>query len=126
MTPVRGALPTLTEVIEIEVVSEAMAGAGNEALVPLAPESRPLESEFAALPQGTLADQRAALTTAVLDALSPRIETLLEARLNAAIAPQLRRLVQDAIRQVRGEMATSLHSVVAQAVDDVLAQRKKP
>ena len=124
MTPVRGTLPTLTEVIEIDVVSEAMAGV--EALIPLAPESRPLETEVAAMAHGTLAEQRVALTTAVLDALAPRIETLLEARLNAAITPHLRRLVQDAVRQVRGEMATSLHSLVAQAVDDVLAQRKKP
>ena len=55
-----------------------------------------------------------------------RLDTLLEARLNAAIAPQLRRLVQYAIRQVRGEMAASLQALVAQAIDDALAKRKKP
>jgi hypothetical protein len=122
MMPIRGTLPTLTEVIEIEAESEAMPGAS----APPALESMPMESDAGLAAQAALDDQRAALAVAVLDALDPRIDSLLEARLNAALAPQLRRMVQDVIRQVRGEMATSLHALVAQAVDDVLAQRKKP
>ena len=122
MTSVRGTLPTLTEVIEL--------AAGSEPMTPepaaLAPESRPMEAYALPLPRAALADPHAALVAAVLDTLEPRLDTLLEARLNAAIAPQLRRLVQDAIRQVRGEMAASLQALVAQAIDDALAKRKKP
>ena len=122
MKPVHGILPTLTEVIELERVTESEAAVP----APLAPESLPLESDRAAASHPTLADQHAALAAAVLDGLEPRIDSLLEAHLNSALAPQLQRLVREAIGQVRGEMAASLHALLAQAIDDALAQRRKP
>ena len=104
-----GALPTLTEVIELDVASAAPAAA----MRPPA-EALPMDSDTAAL------------MSAVLGALDSRLEALLEARLHAALSPQLRLLVQEAIRQVRGEMAVSLQALVAQAVSEALARRQKP
>jgi len=115
MTTHRGALPTLTEVIDIEadaLLSETAA---------LPPESLPLESQPV-----VRAEPGVALTTQVLETLRPRIDALLEARLQAVIAPQLARLSDEVVRSLRGELAGVMHSLVAQAVDDLLARRRKP
>ena len=102
-----GTLPTLTEVIEIDVASPASAQP-----LPATTEALPMDSETAAL------------SAAVLQALDERLDALLEARLQAALSPQLQLLVQDAIRQVRGEIAVSLQTLVAQAVGEALARRQ--
>ena len=117
MTAQRGALPTLTEVIDIEAA--ALAPAAGSA--PLPPESAPLESQ-PVVP----ADKAAALTTQVLETLRPRIDALLESRLQAVMAPQLARLANDVAERLRGELASAMQVLVAQAVDEVLARRRKP
>jgi hypothetical protein len=116
MTTHRGALPTLTEVIEIEAAALMPAAGSAE----LPPESLPLESQ-PVLP----VDMGAALTTQVLETLRPRIDALLQARLQAAIAPQLSRLADEAVRSLRVELASVMQLLVAQAVDDLLARRRK-
>jgi hypothetical protein len=117
MTAPRGAPPTLTEVIDIEPAALALA-AGHATL---APESVPLESQNIVRP-----DPATALTTQVLETLRPRIDGLLTARLQAVMAPQLERLADDLAESLRSELATAMHALVAQAVDDVLARRRKP
>lgn len=102
MTHKRGVLPTLTEVIEgaqVQTAAPAVAAASDDA---------------------------AALTAEILDALQPRIDALLEARLREALAPQLARLADGAVRGVRLEIAASLQTLVAQAVADALARRRTP
>jgi hypothetical protein len=117
VSPQHGALPTLTEVIEIE--ADAVPAAVGQA--PLPPESLPLES-----PSAVVADTGVALTTQVLEALRPRVDALLEARLREVLAPQLARLADEAVQCARGELAAALHTLVAQAVAEVLARRRKP
>lgn len=118
MTAHRGTLPTLTEVIAIE--ADVPMQATGPASLP--PESLPLEAQ----PMLQAADLGAALTTQVLEALRPRIDALLQARLQAAMAPQLARLADDLVHELRGELASALQALVAQAVDEVLARRRKP
>lgn len=117
MTAPRGALPTLTEVIEIE--ADALASGFGPVV---------LTTEALALDERTPvpADPAVALTTQVLETLRPRIDALLEARLQAVIAPQLARLSEDLVQTLRGELVVAMRSLVAQAVDDLLARRRKP
>lgn len=117
MTTQRGALPTLTEVIDIAVDALPPATAPK----PLPPEALPLESN-PAMPQ----DTAAALSTQVFEALRPRIDALLEARLREVLAPQLARLADDTVQYLRVELASALQVLVGQAVDEVLARRRKP
>jgi hypothetical protein len=116
MTQQRGALPTLTEVIEVS--TELLPATAPP--TPLAAESLPLESPFVA-PAVT----RSALTTQVLEALRPRIDALLDARVRDVLAPQLSRLADAAMLSVRTELAGVVQALVAQAVDEVLAQRRR-
>jgi len=118
INPQRGALPTLTEVIEIK--AEASSAVERRASLP--PESLPLEGSASTI----VAVSGPALTTQVLEALRPRVDALLEARLREVLAPQLSRLAEEAVQCVRGELATALHALVAQAVAEVLARRRKP
>lgn len=117
MTAPRGALPTLTEVIEIE--ADALASGFGPAV---------LTTEALAFDERTPApaDPVVALTTQVLETLRPRIDALLEARLQAVIAPQLARLSDDLVQTLRSELAVAMRLLVAQAVDDLLARRRKP
>ncbi len=117
MTMHRGALPTLTEVIDIE--ADALVPTGDVA--PLPPESLLLDAHTA-MPH----DLGVALTTQVLETLRPHIDALLESRLRAAIAPQLSRLADEAVQSLRVELASVMQALVAQAVDDLLARRRKP
>ena len=119
MTAQRGALPTLTEVIEVK--AEPLASAAPAAL---APESLPLES---AGPHAADAPERpAALTKQVLEALRPRVDALLEARLREAMAPLLARCGDELQKGLRVELAAAMQALVAQAVDEALARRRKP
>jgi hypothetical protein len=117
MTSPRGALPTLTEVIDIE--ADALVSGFGPAVQ--TSEALPLEERPIAP-----VDPAIALTTQVLETLRPRIDALLEARLQAVIAPQLARLSDDILRSLRSELATAMRLLVAQAVDDLLARRRKP
>jgi hypothetical protein len=117
MTAHRGALPTLTEVIDVEAA--ALVPAAAPAVLP--PESLPLESQPVAR-----ADHGAVLSTQVLETLRPRIDALLEAQLQTAMAPHLARLADELERHLRRELASAMQALVAQAVDEVLARRRKP
>lgn len=117
MSAHRGSLPTLTEVIEID--SAAQVPAVNRA--PLQPESLPLEPS----PPGR-DDAASALTTQVLESLRPRIDALLQTRLQAALTPQLARLADELAAQLRIELASAVQALAAQAVDEALARRRNP
>jgi hypothetical protein len=117
MSAHRGSLPTLTEVIEID--SAAQVQAVNRAA--LQAESMPLESSSAVCD-----DMAAALTAQVLESLRPRIDALLQTRLQAALAPQLARLADELGEQLRSELASALQALAAQAVDEALARRRNP
>ena len=116
MTARHGALPTLTEVIEVTAEPSAPAA--------LAPESLPLESapsQAAESPEST-----AVLTQQVLALLRPRIDALLEARLREAMAPLLARCADELQKGLRIELAAAMQALAAQAVDEALARRHKP
>jgi hypothetical protein len=116
MTAQRGALPTLTEVIEVSAEPSAPAV--------LAPESLPLES---APPQAADSHESAAvLTHQVLTSLRPRIDALLEARLREAMVPLLARCADELQKGLRVELAAAMQALAAQAVDEALARRRKP
>ncbi len=117
MTADRGALPTLTEVIDVE---GELPPAGA-APVPLPPESLPIE-----LPSSAAVDPGDELTAQVWDALRPRIDALLKDRLREVLATELSLLAEDTVHRVRGELASAVQGLVAQAVEDVLARRRKP
>jgi hypothetical protein len=117
MNPLRRALPVLTEVVEIEAEADSSAAAQP---LPLSPESVALEDVEAAI----VSDQ--ALVNHVLHVLRPRIDALLDGYLHSALAPQLSRLVEDALLDAQGELARRLPMLMAQAVDEALAQRRKP
>ena len=115
MTSQRGALPTLTEVIEI-----------NTELLPpaLAPAQLPAESvpmEWVAPPQAV---SSAALVAQVLELLRPRIDAMLEVRLREALAAQLSRVADDVAHNLHGELASAMQALVAKTVDEVLVQRR--
>lgn len=116
MSTHRGALPTLTEVIDIR--ADSLLPATSPAELPA--ESLPLDGHAV-----VQADLGAALTTQVLETLRPRLDALLETRLEAAIAPGLARVTDELSRQLRADLAIALQAMVAQAVDDVLARRRK-
>lgn len=116
MNAQRGALPTLTEVIDIE--ADALVLATGQA--PAHAESLPFEAQSQAR-----ADPATALTTQVLETLRPRIDALLASRLQVAMAPQFERLSEELARSLRAELALAMQALVAQAVDDVLTRRRK-
>ena len=121
MTLRRGALPTLTEVIDVG--HNAQAPQVGPAALP--PESIALEAPFQLPIQGPTGID-AALRTKVLASLQPRIDALIEARLQVAMAPLLAAVADEVSQRLRGEMAGDLPALVAQAIDEALARRRKP
>lgn len=113
----RGVLPTLTEVIDVQADAR-VAPAGP---VSLPPESLPLDGapEAASGPASALRSQ-------LLAALLPRIDALLQAKLQAAMAPQRARPAAESTHRLRSEMAEELRALVAQAVDEALSRHRKP
>ncbi len=87
-------LPTLTEVLEV----------GREPAPP--DEVAPID-----------------LVAQVLAVLAPRVESVLEDRLRAALAPALAQWTEGLIRDARGELALSLRAMVEEAVGQVVRQR---
>ena len=123
MTPQRGMLPTLTEVVE--PLADAPPATGGAA--PLPPESLPLDTQAAAAASAhNVAETHVALTLKLLAALRPRIDALLEAHLHDVLAPQLARLASDAAQRARQELGAAMHALVDEAIADALAQRRKP
>lgn len=113
----RGALPTLTEVIDVK--ADQRAAQTGPAHLPA--ESLPLEGA-----QRAQADADAALRAQLLNTLRPRVEALLDAKLQAALAPQLQRLADELAQRLRTELASELRGLVTQALDEALGRRRKP
>lgn len=95
-------LPTLTEVV---MEGKAQADAP-------APASPPAIDE-------------AGVVDAVMAALQPRIDLMLEYRLREALAPLLARAADTIVADARQELAQTLRDVVARAVGQELARRRR-
>jgi alkylhydroperoxidase family enzyme len=65
------------------------------------------------------------LTQRVLGELQRQIDVLLEQRLREALAPVLARLTDSLVRDVRGELASTLRELVARAVAQELSRHRK-
>lgn len=103
MSPQRGVLPTLTEVIEID--PDALPA--RIGLEPLPPESMPMEMQMAAAP--------APLQT----------EPPIDVRVRELLAPELASLVERTLDSVRTELGVSVQALVRQAIDVALAERRR-
>ena len=120
-------VPTLTEVVEIP----AAAPPRDEPPIPVGEtiHAPVTEAEVATL----VAAQTAALppldeeqlTQRVLGELQRQIDVLLEQRLREALAPVLARLTDSLVRDVRGELASTLRELVARAVAQELSRHRK-
>jgi hypothetical protein len=118
VTPVQGSLPTLTEVIE--VVAD---GGGIATPLPLAPDSVPLEAVAPAAPVAAReGDGEQALLLAVIERLQPQLEAMIQARLAAALAPNLKAEIDAASRSLAHELRADLPALVREALDEVRRQ----
>jgi hypothetical protein len=134
-------LPTLTEVLELGRGDGDVADAGPPAALDEAPEwAEPgpalrtpqagVEPADPGLPQdrapaAALPDAQA-LVALVLAELAPRLEVLFEARMREAVAPALARAADLLIREIRPELAATLHDLVAEAVARTLDRHSSP
>lgn len=124
MTPPRGALPTLTEVIEITPCEGAPTVS-----VPLAPDSEPLEplpsmptrrSEPALPRLGPFGpDEVARIVDAVVEQLQPRIEGWVREQLSAAVTEAVRASVETAADDVARRLRSELPTLVRTALEEV-------
>ena len=106
-------VPTLTEVVEFDPPASAAPAA---TLPPI--ESR--ESRESALQAPHDLEQR------VLANLQRHLDAACESRLRAAIAPVLARSTEALIRELHGELTSTLHGLVARAVAQELARGAAP
>lgn len=116
MNSAHGSLPTLTEVIEIQGDS----GPALDDPVPLPPESLTLETTDEAA--GRTLDT-SVLVDHVMAMLRPRIDALLQARLQEMIELQLARVAGEAGRAAGDELERTLHDLVSRVVEDIAARR---
>ena len=106
-TPEPTRLPTLTEVVAAQQqAADAEAPAAAEAAGAAEPDE----------------DQ---LTRQVLVDVERRIDLMLEYRLRDSLGPALARLSDALIREMRVELASTLRELVAEAVSQELANRRK-
>jgi hypothetical protein len=137
-------LPVLTEVsddpklqthpppvevpFEVPVVSAALEVAGavepepDLAPAPALPEPALPSAVYAA--DGAQAD--AELLQRVMAVLAPRLDILLEVRLNQMLGPALTQAVHSLVQGVRQDLSPALQEVASQAVAQVLAQGRVP
>ena len=109
-------VPTLTEVVEFDPPASAAPAA---TLPPIEPrESR--ESRELDLQAPHDFEQR------VLANLQRHLDAACESRLRAAIAPVLARSAEALIRELHGELTSTLHGLVARAVAQELARGAAP
>lgn len=120
-------MPTLTEVLELDAPhrvdeSEEPSGAPEAATAPQAAEvpapPQPLAGPIAV-------PDTAALVSEVLAELLPRIDMLFESRLREALAPALARAAAGLIHDARGELGSTLHALVDDAVRRALQRRSE-
>ena len=113
-------LPTLTEVIDLPGPAGA-AGAPVEAVRSEAPQLEPAEPQAAALQQVDEAE----LVARVLVELQHYVGLTLEDRMREAIEPALALAAETLVRELRGELATTLHAVVARSVSEELERQRR-
>ena len=132
MTPSlpRGAahLPTLTEVVHVDVPLPAEAAAAD--VQPPEPSaSLPSQaadgSQTLRLPGGAAPLDEAAIVQSVLVDMQRQVDLMFEYRLREAVAPALARASDALIRDLRGELAEALREIVARAVAQELARHRQ-
>jgi hypothetical protein len=109
-------VPILTEVVELRMPGEAEGSSGAHTL------SR--SGDGPALSDLLSQADPQSLVGAVLADLAPRIDTLLEVRLRAALAPALARAAEGLIRDSRDGLAASLRVLVEESVARVIERRR--
>ena len=119
-------VPTLTEVVEIPAApprDEPPIPVGETIHAPVteAEVATLVAAQTAALPP--LDEEQ--LTQRVLGELQRQIDVLLEQRMREALAPVLARLTDSLVRDVRGELASTLRELVARAVAQELSRHRK-
>jgi len=116
-------LPTLTEVIEMPAFGRGSIGVE---LQPPLPEALPAppEGEVEVARAGPFFIDEEQLVQRVLTDLQRNADLMLEYRLRQALAPALARLSDALIRDVRDELAVTLHDVVSRAVNQELARHR--
>lgn len=115
-------LPTLTEVIDLPAPAAA-AGPATQA----APEE-PVRAEPAGVAAPVAALQQvdeAELVARVLVELQHYVGLTLEDRMREAIEPALALATETLVRELRSELAATLHAVVARSVGDELERQRR-
>ena len=120
-------VPTLTEVVETPAATPPRdeppipVGETIHAPVTEAEVATLVAAQTAALPP--LDEEQ--LTQRVLSELQRQIDVLLEQRLREALASVLARLTDSLVRDLRGELASTLRELVARAVAQELSRHRK-
>lgn len=116
MTPPRGVLPVLTEVIEIDP-----SALPAPAPLPLSAPPLPLDSRAQEAPAAPAVDSEAAR-----QAMAAEFELLLEARVREKLEPELSALIDRSLQSLRIEFGIKAQLLIHQAIDEALAERRKP
>lgn len=111
-------VPVLTEVIEVPGVEPALAPSHT----PVVLVSERPEPGGTAMPLPTPSPMPDLLAERVLTDLQRQVDLLLEQRLREQLAPALARLTDALVRDVRDELATTLHDLVQHAIAQELAR----
>jgi len=124
-------VPTLTEVIDVPVLVQAIDEAppqapGGDAVVVDEPPFAPPEAAAAAVDSSATLPEvdEAQIVQHVLADLQRHADLMLEYRLREALAPVLARLADQLVDELRQELAGTLRDVVARAVSQELARRR--
>lgn len=111
-------VPTLTEVVELDVVDlsdAAVAAAPHDDTEPGLPA-----------PQGDALLDETRIVEDVLASLQQRVDLMFEYRLREAVAPVLARTIDQMINEMRDTLAGTLRDVVVRAVAQEVARRRQP
>ena len=114
-------VPTLTEVVEFAAGSPARTPVDAPAAAPPAPTA---QEAAAALTAKEAAPDAELLTERVFAELQRQVDVMLESRLREALTPLLARTADALIQDVRAELATTLHEIVARAVAQEMERQR--
>lgn len=119
-------VPTLTEVIDVQgtppLPEEEMIPLRD--LQPLMAEADVVNTRAAASPAAPRMNEDQ-LIQRVFAELQWQVDVSLEQRLRDALAPSLARLTEALVQEIRTEMVSTLRDLVAHAVTQELARRRK-
>lgn len=121
-------LPTLTEVVELDLPTDGLSGPDLLPLpvLPFGFDFSPataVEAVASAPEPARVGPDPETLVAQVLCELAPRIDALFEARLREALAPALARVADGLIRDAGGEVSATLRALVEETVAQVLRRR---